>query len=101
MLTKIKPQTIEYVINANGSIDWESTLSTATLNGFALYDCKANPRLWNPDKGMLVFLPFNIPHPDFCFVAVDPWDEIEVSASDIGTLLKHFAPVIPGDAEEF
>lgn len=102
LTTQTRPQTtIEYVTTKTGRIDWEATLSTAPLNGFALYDCAANPRLWNPDKGMLVFLPFNIPHPDFQFVAVDPFDEIEVVAGDIGTLLNHFAPVILGDAEEF
>lgn len=102
MLTKLATKTeIEYTTDLTGAIDWEKTLQNIPLNGFALYDCKSNPRLWNPDLGMLVFLPFSIPSVHFQFAAIDPFDELEVVASDLGTLLNHFAPVTPGGADEF
>jgi hypothetical protein len=81
---------------------WQEQLKSLDLGDFALYDENINPRLWNPKAGILILLPFRIPSPDFLFCAVDIYDEIDCTASDLQTLIDHYKPeVINDDLEEF
>ena len=98
------PDEFPLSFNPNGSIDWEVTLNSQSLTGWALYDAKTAPKLYNPSKGLLVRLPHRQPHHTFHFVAIDNEDDDIMTAYELKTLLdgidsQAYEPL--GDCLEF